>query len=120
MELDTEPASVGAARRWVADAMGPADPDVVDRALLCASELVTNAIEHAHPPAGVRVAVGHLRIRIEVDDSSELLPHVGDPAPTSIRGRGLLIVRRCSDRWGIVRRPGGKTVWCELRLNDAE
>jgi anti-sigma regulatory factor (Ser/Thr protein kinase) len=108
---------VRAARHWLADLMGPADPDLVDRALLCASELVTNAIEHAVPPAGMRVEVDDRHVRIEVDDSSDVVPREGSPDATSVRGRGLMIVHRCSDSWGIDPHPGGKTVWCELLVD---
>jgi anti-sigma regulatory factor (Ser/Thr protein kinase) len=120
MALEPSPAAVRSSRRLVAEAMGAADEDLVDRALLCASELVTNAIEHAEPPAGLRVVIDDDNVRIEVDDSSERLPALRHPDETSIRGRGMLIVQRCSDRWGIISRPGGKTVWCELSLVDAQ
>jgi anti-sigma regulatory factor (Ser/Thr protein kinase) len=104
----------------VTQAIGAADEDVVDRATLCTSELVTNAIEHAEPPVGLSVTVDEHRVRIEVDDASDLLPTLGHPGETCIRGRGMLIVARCSDRWGVIARPGGKTVWCELRLSGAQ
>lgn len=117
LALAPEPAMVRAARHWLADLIGSADPELVDRALLCASELVTNAIEHAVPPAGLRVEVDAHHVRIEVDDSSEQLPLERDPDASSVRGRGLMIVHRCSDAWGIDPHPGGKTVWCELVLD---
>lgn len=120
MAIEPTPSSVRSSRRLVAEVIGPVDEEVVDRALLCASELVTNAIEHAEPPAGLRIAVDDERIRIEVEDSTEQLPALRHPDETSVRGRGMLIVQRCSDRWGIVARPGGKTVWCELALVDAQ
>ena len=94
--------------------MGPIDPELLDRVLLCASELVTNAVEHARTWSDVRLAVADERVRIEVDDLSEQLPAVRHPDPMSVRGRGMLIVDTCSDRWGVERHPGGKTVWCEL------
>ena len=120
MAIEPNPTAVRTSRRLVADAMGPVDEDVFDRALLCASELVTNAIEHAEPPAGLRVSVDGRTVRIEVDDSTEQLPTIRHPDETSVRGRGMLIVQRCSDRWGIVSRPGGKTVWCELSLAEVQ
>lgn len=119
MAIEPTPAAVRSSRQLVADALGATEDEVddfVDRALLCASELVTNAIEHAEAPAGLRVTVDDGRVRIEVDDSSERLPLVGEPDPTSVRGRGMLIVDRCSDRWGIDQRPGGKVVWCEVAI----
>jgi anti-sigma regulatory factor (Ser/Thr protein kinase) len=116
--LAPEPASVRTCRHWIEDEMGTTDPEVLDRLLLCASELVTNAVEHAGTAADVRLAVEDERVRIEVDDRSEALPAVQQPGPLSERGRGMLIIDSCSDRWGVERHPGGKTVWCELALSD--
>jgi hypothetical protein len=36
-----------------------------------------------------------------------------------VTGRGLLIVQLCSERWGVLSAPAGKTVWAELRMSDA-
>ena len=112
--LDTEPSAVGSTRRAVARLLGGADEDVVDRVLLCTSELVTNALEHGGPPVEVRAFVSDGLVRVEVSDGSEHRPHVQHPGPDSTRGRGLLIVERCADRWGIVERGEVKTVWCEI------
>lgn len=120
MAIDPTPSAVRSSRRLVAEVIGAVDDEVVDRALLCTSELVTNAVEHAEPPAGLRIVVDDERVRIEVDDSTERLPALRHPDETSIRGRGMVIVQRCSDRWGVVSRPGGKTVWCELALVDPQ
>ena len=98
--------------------MGPANPEVLDRVLLCTSELVTNAVEHAGTTTDVRLEQDEECVRIEVDDLSEQLPTMRRPDAMSVRGRGMLIVDRCSDRWGVDTHPGGKTVWCELSLAD--
>jgi anti-sigma regulatory factor (Ser/Thr protein kinase) len=120
MEIEPTATAVRNARRLVADAIGQGDDDVVDRALLCASELLTNAIEHAEPPATLRIVVDDRRVRIEVDDNTVRMPILRHPDVSSIRGRGMLVVKSCSDRWGIVSRPGGKTVWCEVGLAAAQ
>jgi anti-sigma regulatory factor (Ser/Thr protein kinase) len=121
MAIASTPAAVRTSRRMVADALGASvddADDLVDRVLLCTSELVTNAIEHGEAPAGLRVSVDDDRVRIEVADSTETEPLVRQPDLTSVRGRGMLIVSRCSDAWGIDVRPGGKTVWCEVATPD--
>lgn len=98
----------------VADLLDGLDPDLVDRVLLCTSELVTNAIEHVGAPSAMRASVDDLLIRVEVDDRSSVHPVAHEAAPSAIRGRGLFIVERCADRWGVDARRGGKTVWCEF------
>jgi anti-sigma regulatory factor (Ser/Thr protein kinase) len=112
--LDAGPSAVGATRRAIARFLGGADEDIVDRVLLCTSELVTNALEHGGPPVEVRASVNDGLVRVEVTDGSERRPEVQHPGPDSTRGRGLMIVERCADRWGIVDQGPAKTVWCEI------
>ncbi len=116
--LEADPASVRAARRALSEVVdGAADGDQLDRLLLCASETVTNAIEHGAPPIELHIAVDFDHVRVEVSDASPLRPRVGDPDPSAIRGRGLLIVDRCSDRWGVDETADGKTVWFEVLIS---
>jgi hypothetical protein len=42
------------------------------------------------------------------------MPEVLDPGADEVSGRGLLIVDRVSDRWGIDQFLPGKIVWFEL------
>lgn len=71
------------------------------------SELVTNVLLHAHGGPVVRLTWAPHGVRIEVSDDSPLPPTV----PT---GLGLSLVARLTTAWGVVRRGGGKVVWCEL------
>lgn len=118
--LTAEPVSVRKARRAVCDALGEVlPPDEMDELLLCTSEVVTNALEHGAEPIELVVARGDHRVRVEVRDGSPLRPRPANPSPSAIRGRGLLIVDRCADRWGV--EPlgdGGKAVWFELDVRD--
>lgn len=118
--LTPEPVSVRRARRTVCRALGEALlPDEMDELLLCTSEVVTNALEHGAEPIELLVARGDHGVRVEVRDGSPLRPRPANPSPSEIRGRGLLIVDRCADRWGV--EPlgdGGKAVWFELDLRD--
>ena len=115
VRLEAEPASVRAARRAVSDVVaGVVGGDELDRLLLCASETVTNAIEHGEPPIQLHIEVRDGQVRVGVRDSSPLRPRLGDPSPSSVRGRGLLIVDRCAERWGIEEAADGKTVWFEI------
>lgn len=120
-QLAAEPRSVRAARRAILGAVGEVVPaDHLDVLLLCTSEVVTNAIEHGAEPIELVVDRVDHRIRVEVRDASPLRPRRAEPAPSKIRGRGLLIVDRCADRWGVEPAgPAGKAVWFELDLTDS-
>ncbi|MFD4408985.1 ATP-binding protein [Streptomyces sp. NPDC058476] len=93
----------------------------VDVAELLAAELVTNAVRHTKGPAALRVrwSAGVLRIGAWDADPEPLGPpgkleQLGEAE----EGRGLALVRACSDLWGWqpLSRFGnrGKYVWCEL------
>lgn len=113
--VEPEPTAVRAARRSVGEFLDDFDDDTCERALLCTSELVTNAIEHGEPPVVLHVAAnGDRSVRIEVHDASDRPLRPRHPSAAGLRGRGLLVVDRCTDRWGVHADREGKTVWCEL------
>ena len=118
--LAAEPRSVRAARRVVSEAVGDALPEgELEGVLLATSEVVTNAVEHGAPPIDLRVAAADSRLRVEVRDGSPLPPRMrhGEPAGASdVRGRGMTIVDRVTDRWGVEELSDGKAVWFELDL----
>ena len=82
---------------------------------LLTSELVTNAVRHAH--GDVHVALDLLpsdSIRLEVRDDSERLPVLRPLETAREGGWGLHIVGRIATRWGLEQRTGEKTIWCEI------
>ncbi|MFF4861031.1 SpoIIE family protein phosphatase [Streptomyces sp. NPDC001231] len=88
---------------------------------LVADELITNALIHTEGAAIVtlRVLSGpNRRLRIEVEDSSSALPRRREPGEEGVSGRGLLLVDRLTDVWGVEARGGGKCVWCEFAVPD--
>jgi hypothetical protein len=100
-------------RRLVQQLGEPMPAERLDDALLCASELVTNALMHTAGPVRVRVSGDQHSIRIEVEDTSDQPPVLmGDPQ--AIGGRGLLVVDALTSSWGTIRRSWGKTVWAEI------
>jgi anti-sigma regulatory factor (Ser/Thr protein kinase) len=116
-QLEAVATSVRAARRAVMERLSSSlDADQLDRAVLCTSEIVTNAIEHGSPPIELRIAHTRDSVRIEVCDASPDLPRRARPRATSIRGRGLLIVDKSADRWGVEELDEGKVVWFELAV----
>lgn len=104
-------------RIWVTEVLAGMSEECVADAVLLVNELVSNVYDHATPPCRVRVselADQHL-VRVEVDDGeADLLPVMGASRLGKYRGRGLLLVERVAERWGISRRAWGKTVWAEV------
>ena len=91
--------------------------DIVE---LLVSELVTNAVLHAHTEIELTVRDLGDCIRVEVSDDSPRLPEL-HPAGLTESGRGLQIVDALASRWGTEGRTGGKTVWFEVTTTaDAE
>jgi serine/threonine-protein kinase RsbW len=107
---------VGEARRFLAGRLG--DCPVADDALVCLSELATNAVIHSDSrlPGGsfeVRVSLSPAgRLRIEVTDQGGPWHPVADPSGQ--HGRGLLIVASLAADWGIPGGPDSRTAWLEL------
>jgi serine phosphatase RsbU (regulator of sigma subunit)/anti-sigma regulatory factor (Ser/Thr protein kinase) len=88
-----------------------------DEIELIADELITNALMHTEGSAIVtlRVLSGlDRRLRAEVEDSSSALPRRREAGESGVSGRGLLLVDRLADVWGVEARGGGKCVWCEF------
>lgn len=86
-----------------------------------ASELVTNAIQHAsnaNPDAKIGVTLIRVwdeeAIRVVVTDSSPVPPIKRQTTTGSERGRGLQIVEALSVRWGWNHEPSGKAVYAIL------
>ena len=119
--LDLPPitASVPEARRFVRARLvdGAADGFAdIDTATLLVSEVVTNAILHARSTVTLTVDLADEVVRITVRDGSPVQPRVHPFAPTSATGRGLLLLDRLAQRWGVDPDPvtGGKVVWFEV------
>ncbi len=110
---------VGPVRRRVREVCGAllGAPDRCDTLVLLTSELVTNAVMHAGGRVEVAVeVVGTRRLRVEVRDGSRELPRVQDADSDAMGGRGLLLVDKLADAWGVEIAREGKSVWFELRL----
>jgi anti-sigma regulatory factor (Ser/Thr protein kinase) len=119
LDLGPGPRSVQDARRWVVGTCQDIGrDDLVECAELGVSELVTNALLHGEPPISVRVRGTREHPRVEVRDSSTEvpeLPHRATPQEEAdlllTFGRGLGIVARAADAWGVDVDEEGKIVW---------
>ncbi|MFJ9582803.1 ATP-binding protein [Streptomyces acidicola] len=94
---------------------------LVDTAELLATELVSNAVRHTKGPAALRVSwsAGVLRIGAwDTDPEPPEPPERLEEVHELEDGRGLALVRSCSDLWGWqpLSRHGsrGKYIWCQL------
>ena len=107
--------AVRLARGFVASQLaGEADREVLDAALLLASELVTNAVLHARTPLQLSLTASDDLILIAVGDGNQARPQQQPHALYDPGGRGLVIVDRFSACWGTKPSELGKTVWCAL------
>ncbi|MEV0171781.1 SpoIIE family protein phosphatase [Streptomyces sp. NPDC050803] len=98
---------------------------LADDALIVTSELVTNAVVHA----GTEVELvcraeetGALVVEVS-DRHPSRAPHDGRaelPHETPEYGRGLRLVARLAEAWGVTYRTGMKTVWARLPAEESE
>ncbi|MFE9722182.1 ATP-binding protein [Streptomyces sp. NPDC005794] len=95
-------------------------PHHAEEAELLVSELATNALLHGCMRGRlfrVHLTLTSAVLRIEVSDPrGERLPGLREAGADDCYGRGLLIVARLADRWGVEPRTVGKTVFAELSL----
>ncbi|OLZ67354.1 phosphatase [Streptomyces amritsarensis] len=114
-----EPERIAGARRQVRELLHDwADEEQLDAVVLMVSEMVTNVLVHTDGDALlVAEAVGELgerRLRVEVADSSDELPHKRHPGEMASSGRGVLLMEMLADAWGVDPRGEGKSIWFEL------
>jgi anti-sigma regulatory factor (Ser/Thr protein kinase) len=112
--------------RWLEERGHPPASDASCAVALVVGELAANAVQHGRVPGrefGLRLALDPVAalLRVEVADAASAKPlptAAPSPCPEGESGRGLLLVDALAERWGSAsRRPVGKTVWAELRLD---
>ncbi|PRY41378.1 ATP-binding protein [Umezawaea tangerina] len=105
--------------------------EVVGDVELVATELISNALDHARLPHQVTIA-GYLprdsgftgpgavqgEVVIEVlDGSRDLPPLINQSTAGAYRGRGMRLVQTLSRSWGVLRGERTKTVWAAMSLS---
>ncbi|MCC3767202.1 ATP-binding protein [Streptomyces sp. UNOC14_S4] len=107
------PTTARVAREFVAAALEAANrPSLVENALVCVSDLVTNVVQHARVPSlSVDVTVRGDRIVISVLDGNAVRrPRRRTARAGQEDGRGLMLVRGLSAASGV------SLVWDELNV----
>jgi anti-sigma regulatory factor (Ser/Thr protein kinase) len=114
--IASQPSAVRGARTVIRRALESLEPERAERAAVCGSELVANAVRHGMPPIVLTVVRGPEDIVIAVADGSREPPRPRTARDDEPTGRGTLIIDRLADRWGVDFLPGGKQVWCRIKL----
>ncbi|MFI9611213.1 SpoIIE family protein phosphatase [Streptomyces sp. NPDC052023] len=114
-----EPERVAVARQQLRELLHDwSSADQVDSAVLLLSETLTNVLVHTDTDALLVAEVagepGARRMRVEVTDASDDLPHKRRPGELASSGRGLMLIELLAHSWGVDPRGEGKSIWFEL------
>jgi phosphoserine phosphatase RsbU/P len=108
-----------------ADRWSGVDPDLVDTAVLLASELCENAVLHAGTEFDVALTVTATELTIAVTDRGPgpLELHLAQPRQrygrAASHGRGLALVQRLATTWGTRHEADGRhVIWFSLARGD--
>jgi anti-sigma regulatory factor (Ser/Thr protein kinase) len=114
LDLPREPTCAALARQFLrahlSDDMGET---ALERALLVASELTTNALKHGKGAIELRLLLDEDHVRIEVvDEGTGAKPQIRGAAGDTSGGWGLRIVDEVALRWGSFE--GTTHVWADV------
>ena len=117
--MPAEPTAPGRVRRWMTTQLTrwQVPEQVIGAAVLCTSELTTNALLHAGTEARVEIDLSPERLLVSVADSGTRGTVARARADTlSSPGRGLGLIEQLSDAWGTDPTVRGSTVWFEMLI----
>ena len=120
--LAADPASAGAARTVLRQVLRGTDAERwLEPAELACTELVSNAVLHAHTEVTLEVELSPGELRVQVSDRSPVLPLQRSYDTQATTGRGMTLVAAVTSEHGVSDAgPSGKTVWFVLRGDPAE
>jgi serine phosphatase RsbU (regulator of sigma subunit)/anti-sigma regulatory factor (Ser/Thr protein kinase) len=119
MMVPAEPTGPSRVRQWMTTRLRDwsVPEPVIGAAILCTSELTTNALLHAGTPAQVHIDLNAERLLVSVADTGTRGTVIRAHADTmSSRGRGLGLIEDLSDSWGTDPTVRGTTVWFEMLI----
>ncbi|SCE70071.1 Serine phosphatase RsbU, regulator of sigma subunit [Micromonospora coriariae] len=123
MEVPAEPTAPSRVRHWMTGQLAEwqVPEAVIGAAVLCTSELTTNALLHAGTAARVEIDLSPERLLVSVADSGTRGTVTRARTDTlSSRGRGLGLIEQLSDAWGTDPTIRGSTVWFEILIPPTE
>lgn len=111
-------AAPAVARRHVGEVLSDSPPAVVDVVALLVSELATNCVRYVKTDFTVSIEQTAHSVRVDVADDDGAGVTMQRPGPDETTGRGLRIVERLADDWGVTQvvNGRGKSVWFTLQL----
>jgi anti-sigma regulatory factor (Ser/Thr protein kinase) len=119
MQVPAEPTGPSRVRQWMTTRLREwsVPEPVIGAAILCTSELTTNALLHAGTPAQVHIDLSAERLLVSVADTGTRgsVTRARTDALSS-RGRGLGLIEELSDTWGTDPTVRGSTVWFEMLI----
>ncbi|TDC72247.1 histidine kinase [Micromonospora sp. KC606] len=118
-EMPAEPTAPSRVRHWMTAQLTDwqVPEAVIGAAVLCTSELTTNALLHAGTAARVVIDLSAERLLVSVADSGTRGTVTRAQTDTlSSRGRGLGLIEQLSDAWGTDPTVRGSTVWFEILI----
>jgi serine phosphatase RsbU (regulator of sigma subunit)/anti-sigma regulatory factor (Ser/Thr protein kinase) len=119
MLVPAEPTGPSRVRAWMTTRLRDwsVPETVIGAAILCTSELTTNALLHAGTPAQVHVDLSAERLLVSVADTGTRGTVIRARTDAlSSRGRGLGLIEELSDTWGTDPTVRGATVWFEMLI----
>ena len=119
-DVPGESAAVGRARNFLRRTLAGwrVDEETTETAALCLSELVTNALVHAHGGCVVSAEIRGGELTVVVRDNGITGAAAVEPVadPMQVHGRGLQLVEALATRWGYDLDGDGASVWFALAV----
>ena len=114
-DFESDLRAVGLARAFVRQTLDSWEmPQLVGDAQVLASELVTNAVLHARTAMRLTLRYDDAGLRVSVSDENMRLPTTVGVPESATSGRGLMLVERLANSWGVEQDGDGKTVWAVI------